>query len=108
MWAAAAERAASRLVVCQNADGSWQGEVVWCPVITAQVVLAYAIMGRSMPAERGRRILRYFSSTRRPDGGWGLHPESQSYLFVTTLVCLSFFLGCSVKLPLMACCFSLL
>jgi squalene cyclase len=85
-WTAGADRAASRLVAWQNADGSWQGEVVWCPVITAQVVLAYAIMGRSMPAERGRRILRYFSSTRRPDGGWGLHPESQSYLFVTTLV----------------------
>jgi squalene cyclase len=85
-WAAAADRAASRLVARQNADGSWQGEVVWCPVITAQVVLAYAIMGRAMPAERGRRILRYFASTRRPDGGWGLHPESQSYLFVTTLV----------------------
>jgi squalene cyclase len=73
-------------MACQNADGSWQGEVVWCPVITAQVVLTYAIMGRAMPAERGRRILRYFASTRRPDGGWGLHPESQSYLFVTTLV----------------------
>jgi hypothetical protein len=85
-WTAAANRAASRLVACQNADGSWQGEVVWCPVITAQVVLAYAIMARAMPAERGRRILRYFANTRRPDGGWGLHPESQSYLFVTTLV----------------------
>jgi squalene cyclase len=85
-WGAAADRAASRLMACQDADGSWQGEVVWCPVITAQVVLAYAIMGRAMPAERGRRILRYFASMRRPDGGWGLHPESQSYLFVTTLV----------------------
>jgi lanosterol synthase len=73
-------------VACQDADGTWQGEVVWCPVITAQVVLAYAIMGRAMPAERGHRILRYFASTRRLDGGWGLHPESQSYLFVTTLV----------------------
>ncbi len=85
-WATAADRAASRLMAYQNADGSWQGEVVWCPVITAQVVLAYAIMGRTMAPERCRRILRYFASCRRPDGGWGLHPESQSYLFVTALV----------------------
>jgi squalene/oxidosqualene cyclase-like protein len=85
-WAAAALRGTARLMAHQDAAGRWEGEVVWCPVITAQVVLAYAIMRRSIAPERGQLILRHFARTRRPDGGWGLHPESHSYLFVTTLV----------------------
>ena len=85
-WASAAELGAARLVEQQDAAGRWEGEVVWCPVITAQVVLAHAIMGRSIAPERGQLILRHFARTRRPDGGWGLHPESHSYLFVTTLI----------------------
>jgi len=85
-WTAAAERGTSRLIAHQEAAGRWEGEVVWCPVITAQVVLAHAIMGRSIAPQRGHLILRHFARTRRPDGGWGLHPESHSYLFVTTLV----------------------
>jgi lanosterol synthase len=70
----------------QDGAGRWEGEVVWCPIITAQVVLAYAIMRRPVAPERAKLILRQFARTRRPDGGWGLHPESHSYLFVTTLV----------------------
>ncbi len=79
-WAAAA---LSRL---QNAHGAWEGEVIWCPVITAQVVILHAIAGRRPTIERRRRLLRQFAVTSRPDGGWGLHPESASYRFVTTLV----------------------
>lgn len=84
--AAAAARGGDRLLAHQDAAGRWEGEVVWCPVITAQAVLAYAIMRRPIPPERRRLILLHFARTRRPDGGWGLHPESRSYLFVTTLV----------------------
>ena len=85
-WASAAELGAARLTAQQDAAGRWEGEVIWCPVITAQVVLAHAIMGRPIAPERGQLILRHFTRTRRPDGGWGLHPESHSYLFVTALV----------------------
>ncbi len=80
------DRGISRLISLQDPAGRWEGEVVWCPVITAQVVLAYAIMGRPITPERAQLILLHFARTRRPDGGWGLHPESHSYLFVTTLV----------------------
>ncbi|MFO1024591.1 MAG: prenyltransferase/squalene oxidase repeat-containing protein [Acetobacteraceae bacterium] len=85
-WAAAAARGTERLLAQQGTAGCWEGEVVWCPVITAQVVLAYAVMRRPIPEDRRRLILRHFARTRRPDGGWGLHPESHAYLFVTTLV----------------------
>jgi squalene/oxidosqualene cyclase-like protein len=102
-WTAAARLGSARLVAQQDAAGRWEGEVVWCPVITAQVVLAYAIMGRAIGAERGQLILRYFARTRRPDGGWGLHPESHSYLFVTTLVYVaSRLLGEAPDSPLLA------
>jgi squalene/oxidosqualene cyclase-like protein len=91
VWQAAAERGTARLMALQGGAfqggaGRWEGEVVWCPIITAQVVLAYAIMRRPVAPERAKLILRQFARTRRPDGGWGLHPESHSYLFVTTLV----------------------
>jgi hypothetical protein len=81
----AAERGTARLMALQDDAGRWEGEVVWCPVIAAQVVLTYAIMRRPLAPERAKLILRQFTRRRRPDGGWGLHPESHSYLFVTTL-----------------------
>ena len=42
VWSAAAERGSARLTTYQDGAGRWEGEVVWCPIITAQVVLAYA------------------------------------------------------------------
>jgi squalene/oxidosqualene cyclase-like protein len=77
---------ANALARLQKLDGSWEGEVVWCPIITAQVVILNAITQRKPTEERRRLLLRQFEVTRRPDGGWGLHPESSSYQFVTTLV----------------------
>ena len=55
-------------------------------MITAQAAILHAIIGRPPDPDRRRLILRHFARTRRPDGGWGLHPESHSYLFVTVLV----------------------
>ncbi len=78
--------AGQALAKLQEADGSWEGEVVWCPIITAQVVILNAITHRVPTAERRRLLLQQFAVTHRPDGGWGLHPESSSYCFVTTLV----------------------
>ena len=82
----AATRATDRLAGLQSSDGSWEGEVVWCPAITAQVVIMRAIMDRGETPPQRKMILRHFEVTRRPDGGWGLHPQSHSYRFVTTMV----------------------
>jgi len=84
--AAARDAAAIHLVHRQGPDGAWEGEVVWCPIITAEVVLLDTALGLPIDAERKRLILRNFAATRRPGGGWGLHPASAPYLFVTTLV----------------------
>jgi lanosterol synthase len=81
----AAERAFDRLGARQRPDGSWVGEVVWCPMITAQYVIVQRILGREIDERTRRGIIRHFSVTRRQGAGWGLHAESQPYVFVTAL-----------------------
>ncbi|MCY3733762.1 MAG: hypothetical protein OXG42_05730, partial [Chloroflexi bacterium] len=83
---AALQRAATRLLDLQGDDGGWEGEMVWCPMITAQWVLLQHIIGRPIEPDRRRRLLRYFEQSRSPDGLWGLHYHSAPHLFVTTLV----------------------
>ena len=83
---AALRGAAARLLDLQGEDGGWEGEMTWCPMLTAQYVLLHHLVGRSLAPARRRRILRHFARTRLPGGCWGLHEHSQPYLFVTTLV----------------------
>ena len=83
---AAVESAAARLLDLQGEDGGWEGEMVWCPMITAQWVLLHHIIGRPIEPERRKRILQYFEQSRLPGGAWGLHEHGAPHLFVTTLV----------------------
>ena len=79
-------RGVRALVTLQADDGSWEGEVVWCPLLAAQYVLTCHIVGRPISSERKKRILRHFERTRLEGGAWGLHELAEPYLFVTTLV----------------------
>src|SRR5690242_18402972 len=79
------ERALEWLGARQSPAGCWEGEVVWCPMITAQYVIARRILGRPLDAETRQSVIRYLASVRTA-AGWGIHPESQPYVFVTTLV----------------------
>ena len=79
-------RASARLLSLQGDDGGWEGEVIWCPMLTAQYVLLHHIMGRPLEPDRRRRVLRYFERSRLEGGSWGLHEHSPPHLFVTTLV----------------------
>jgi lanosterol synthase len=80
-----ATRATDRLRALQRADGSFEGEVVWCPMILAQYVILRAFLRRPVAAPEAARMIRHFEFTRRPEGGWGLHAEAPSYVFVSTL-----------------------
>ena len=82
----ALSRGVRALIAAQAPDGSFEGEVVWCPMLAAQYVLACHVMDRAIPAERARLLLRHFERTRLPSGTWGLHEKSSPYLFVTVLV----------------------
>lgn len=75
--------------------------MTWCPIITAQYVIVRHVVGRALdePARAGLR--RYFEVTCTPEGGWGLHPESPSYVFVTTLAYVALrLLGLSADEPM--------
>jgi lanosterol synthase len=84
--ASSLERAARALVAEQRDDGSWEGEVVWCPMLAAQYVIACHLTGTPIDESRRRRLLLHFETTTLSDGTWGLHQHSEPYLFVTTLV----------------------
>ena len=82
----ALERATAHLLSLQGEDGGWEGEMVWCPMLTAQYVLLHHIIGRPLEPGRRRRVLRSFERTRLDGGSWGLHEHSSPHLFVTALV----------------------
>ncbi len=82
----ALERACRRLLSLQDEKGAWEGEMVWCPMLTAQYVLLHHIMNRPLEPGRRRRVLLCFERTRLKGGLWGMHDHSPPYLFVTTLV----------------------
>ena len=82
----ALERGIRSLEALQDDDGSWEGEVVWCPLLAAQYVIAWWIMGRPIAEERKRRLLLHFERSRHSDGLWGMSEVSEPSLFVTTLV----------------------
>jgi lanosterol synthase len=96
-------RGARHLRGLQNPDGSWEGEVSWCPMLAAQYVMTCWITGTPIAPERRERILMHFRATRLPSGVWGLHEASRPYLFVTTLVYVaSRLLGLAADDPLLA------
>ena len=95
------ERGVAFLSGLQRANGCIVGEVVWSPVITAQYVLVAYMIGQPIEPQRQTRFLRYFQQTQTTDGGWGLHPESHGYVFVTTLVYVALrLLGLAAEEPL--------
>jgi lanosterol synthase len=81
----ALERGVDVLARMQRADGSWEGECVWCPMLTAQYAITAHVIGLEVSPERRRGMLRHFRTTQNDAGVWGLHPRDEGSLFVTTL-----------------------
>ena len=70
----------------QREAGCVVGEVVWCPMLTAQYVMTAHMTGKAIPADRSERFRKHFEVWQTEDGGWGLHAEAPANVFVTTLV----------------------
>ncbi len=83
--AAAYARSLGHLRGVQQPKGAVGGEVVWNPMLPCQYVILCHILGRDIAPERRRRIRLALARQVRPDGGWGMHPDSPSWLFHTTL-----------------------
>lgn len=82
---AALQAGVAQLLQQQEEGGEWQGEMIWCSMITAQVVMVSSIIDRPLPVSLQERIRQNLLSEQREDGSWGLHPHSEGYLFVTGL-----------------------
>ena len=81
--------ATERLLQLQGEDGSFEGEVLWCPMLSAQYVLLHHVLDRPIEPDRRRGVLRYFERSRLKGGLWSLHEHEPPNLFVTTLVYVS-------------------
>src|SRR5262245_47226585 len=93
----------AHLKALQRPDGSFEGEVAWCPMILAQYVILRSFLKHPIMEPDRAGMVRHFVRTRQPDGGWGLHAESPSYVFVTTLAYVALrLLGLSADAPLAA------
>ncbi len=77
------------LLRLQSEEGSFEGEVVWCPMLSAQYVLLHHILNRPLTPDRRRGVLRYFQQSRLKGGLWSLHEHEPPNLFVTALVYVS-------------------
>ena len=79
------ERAIDHLVSLQHTTGYWEAEMVWNTMLLSQWVIVQKIVGRPIPDDRRRRILRHYEVTRLPDGSWPMHGEGPGYVFFTAL-----------------------
>jgi lanosterol synthase len=59
--------------------------MVWCTMILSQYIIVQHIVGRSWDEATRASMVCHYEGTQRPDGSWGLHPESPGYVFTTTL-----------------------
>ena len=96
------QRGVEALLAQQNDRGYWEGEVVWCPMLPAQYVLMCYATQTPIELDRQQAILQQFRATQFENGLWGLHEQSEPYLFITTLVYVAArILGVAADAPLL-------
>ncbi|RMG98149.1 MAG: 2,3-oxidosqualene cyclase [Deltaproteobacteria bacterium] len=78
-------RICEHLAAVQKPNGALAGEVIWNVMLPCQYVIVCHIVGHSISDERRRRILLQLERNARDDGGFGMHPDSPSWLFHTVL-----------------------
>ncbi len=79
------DEALRHLASTASPKGSFAGECIWNPMLPCQYVILCHIIGHEIPSQRRERIKLALARQVREDGGWGMHPDSPSYLFHTVL-----------------------
>ncbi|XVF47215.1 hypothetical protein PTKIN_Ptkin03bG0091400 [Pterospermum kingtungense] len=72
----------------QAQDGFWPGDYGGPLFLLPQLVIGLFVTGAMdliLPSEHRKEILRYLYNHQNKDGGWGLHIEGESTMFVTAL-----------------------
>ncbi|KAJ6859056.1 beta-amyrin synthase-like isoform X3 [Populus alba x Populus x berolinensis] len=90
---AALRRSANFFSALQASDGHWPAENSGVLFFLPPFVFCFYITGHlntMFPPEYRKEIFRYIYNHQNEDGGWGLHIESHSNMFCTTLnyICL--------------------
>lgn len=78
-------RALESLRARQQANGAFAGEVIWNPMLMCQYVIVCHILGHEIDEARKVRLRRYLERSVTPEGGWGMHPDSPTWMFHTVL-----------------------
>lgn len=78
-------RALAHLETVQLENGAFAGECVWNPMLVCQYVIVSHITGRPLSDQRRLRVRRSLEQQVLDDGSWGMHVDSEGYLFHTTL-----------------------
>lgn len=75
----------NRLRELQKSSGDWEGEMVWCTMILAQTVIVRTVLNLPYTEAEKTAIFKHFTVTQSNDGSWGMHPESNGYVFFTAI-----------------------
>ncbi|MET0286219.1 MAG: terpene cyclase/mutase family protein [Polyangiales bacterium] len=82
----AISRAIGHLTATQEEAGHWLGDYGG-PMFLVPLYLATCYgTGAPLDARDRDEMLRYLRNTQNDDGGWGLHIESHSYQFTSTII----------------------
>ncbi len=79
--------AARNVLSLQKPEGDWEAEMVWNTMLLAQYIIVHRIVAGTLPFsdEVRAEMVKHFRYWQRSDGGWGMHPESPSYVYFTTM-----------------------
>ncbi|EGD81137.1 cycloartenol synthase [Salpingoeca rosetta] len=69
----------------QTADGHWAGDYGGPMFLLPGYAIVMYITKQPIEDEARAEIIRYLSNLQNPDGGWGIHIESESTVFGTSL-----------------------
>ncbi len=69
----------------QSRNGGWKGDYGGPLFLVPGYVFAHYATKTPLPAKVQKGLTKYIESVQNEDGGFGLHIESKSYLFTTTL-----------------------
>lgn len=97
--------ATQHLLSLQQAQGGWEGEMVWNSMILSQHIITRHLIGRteSLDDKTRAQMIQHYRVTRTRQGGWGMHGESDAYVYFTTLAYVALrLLGVSPDDPLCA------
>ena len=83
---AAIQRALAYLQSTQAETGAWRGDYGGPLFMVPMYIGTCYGTGVQIPPEVHADMVRYLRNTQNADGGWGLHIESHSYLFTSTII----------------------